>query len=156
MPSAGAAIHLALGIESSPGFCVRSFDPAEVALDPAAVVTDADILAYDVGRHVLQLAYPRADLVSRIEPIPASGVPFVLNLDGAPVFGGWFWSTVSSQICCQCVIIVSEFYREDVGESEIALEYVDQLKVTPPPPDHREDARLLDHFRTSGRLLGSP
>jgi len=130
-----------------------SFDPDEVELEATPVVADSDILSYDPGSHVFDLSFSRDELRTRVGSIPVHGEPFVLTVDASRIFGGWFWTVISSVGCWSCVTIEPDFPTDVAYESKIELEYGYPETIERPSPDPREDPRLIDRLKMDGRLL---
>jgi hypothetical protein len=150
----GVEIYKVRGYEhtgSDPSY--QSFDPEEVELEATPVVADSDILSYDLGSHVFDLTFSRDELGTRVGQIPVYGEPFVLTVDEARVFGGWFWTAISSVGCWSCVTIEPDFPADVGNQPKIELKYGYPMTLERPSPDPRLDPRLIDRLKADGRLI---
>lgn len=147
----GVEFHLVEGIEPNHDLTYLDFDPDAVSLVDAPIIADADIVAYDVSRHAFTLDYPFAEVEAKLETVPVTGVPFVLQVDGVAVLGGWFWTPLSSIACSSCVIIETGIRPEGLSEYEFRLDYGNPSASD----DLREDSRLLARLKADDKLVES-
>jgi hypothetical protein len=75
----------------------------------------------------LNLTYSRDSFKSRIGQIGVYGKPFLVTLDSSKLYGGWFWTPISS-IPCHRVVIEPDclFDSLDTNEIRIKLGYPDE------------------------------
>ncbi len=84
-------------------FLVRGMTPQAAArmplnrlpLEDRPVLSDVDLLGYRWEDHLLSLR-SREDVLARLPPVPTSGLPFVVQVDGERLFLGAFWTGFSS------------------------------------------------------------
>jgi hypothetical protein len=81
--------------EVAPADLLGEVDLAALPLQTQPLITADDILAYDVTSHTFTLRPEVAAALSLAE-IPTSGLPFVLYVGEEPVYGGAFWTPLSS------------------------------------------------------------
>ena len=71
----------------------RTSKPDEIPLAEFPIISDEDLLSYDWETHTLELRKSRWFMVRS----PSShGIPFVVVVDGVPIYVGAFWSEFSS------------------------------------------------------------
>jgi hypothetical protein len=71
----------------------RTSKPDEIPLAEFPIISDEDLLSYDWETHTLELHKSRWFMIRQ----PSShGIPFVVVVDGTPIYVGSFWSEYSS------------------------------------------------------------
>lgn len=93
---------------------VMDVSKAEIAGDP--IISYSDIASYDIDKHTLTLTVPH-DFYTRQDLF---GTPFVVTLDSEKIYGGWFWSSLSSAICNWVVINLLP-PTEELEENQIRI-----------------------------------
>ncbi len=146
----GVAVYLAEGIDTGANLEYQAFDPTMASLVLPPVLVQTDIVTYDSVAHVFDLAFLSSDFFARVGQISVYGKPFVVTVDGARLFGGWFWTDVSSISCWQCLVL-REWYS-GLQADQIRLEYGYPTAQEPPAPDPRNDPRLLQALAQAGKL----
>ncbi len=68
---------------------------SQVAIADQPFIPVADVVRYNVQTHELKLTAAAFDRISKLE-VPVSGRSFVVCVDRKPVYGGAFWTPVSS------------------------------------------------------------
>ncbi|MFP4343748.1 MAG: hypothetical protein ACLFU8_03545 [Anaerolineales bacterium] len=81
--------------EVAPADLLGEVDLAALPHAPYPLITQDDILAYDVTSHTFTLRPEVAADLSLAE-IPVSGLPFVLYVGEEPIYAGAFWTPLSS------------------------------------------------------------
>ncbi len=81
--------------EVAPADLLGEVDLAALPHESHPLITEDDILAYDVTSHTFTLRPEVAAALSLAE-IPVSGLPFVLYVGEEPVYAGAFWTPLSS------------------------------------------------------------
>ena len=129
-------------------FQAADLDDLELMDQP--VISTADIISYTRATHAIQL---EKDAYQRIQdlyllPVDVDGMPFVVSVDGEPVYGGAFWTPTSSLIFDGVTIM--EPFASDTTIIRLELGY--------PSPDFasgidpRSDARIMETLEAAGKL----
>ena len=106
-----------------------------------------DIVAYDTTSHILSLSYPRDSLKINIG---VYGEPFIVTLDSTKIYGGWFWTPISS-IPCHWVVIQPNDPLDNLGTNEI------RIKLGYPSEKHfwgkdpRNSRKIFDRLIKNGK-----
>ncbi len=116
----GLCIYLT-EVEITSDLTYQTFDVENAPLLGDPVIAYKDIISYWIELHVIQLSYSRDSLLSKIQPVSVYGKPFIVTLDGEKLYGGWFWTGVSS-IPCHSVMIVVEGIPDSLKDNEIRIE----------------------------------
>jgi hypothetical protein len=72
---------------------LRRSDPSEIPLAEYPIISEEDLLSYDWNTHTMHLGQ---SIWFRIREPGVHGLPFVVVVDGAPLYVGAFWSHISS------------------------------------------------------------
>ncbi len=99
---------------------------AELIGEP--IISCNQIISYDTNNHEITLSYSSDSLKKRIVQSPAYdkvvgvyGLPFIVTLDSEKIYGGWFWTPVSS-IPCHSVVIMLDNIFDDLQTNEIKIQ----------------------------------
>jgi hypothetical protein len=71
----------------------RTTKPGEIPLAKYPIISEDDVLGYDWDTHTLQL---RNSIWFTVRQPGMHGLPFVVVVDGVPIYVGAFWSDLSS------------------------------------------------------------
>jgi hypothetical protein len=71
----------------------RTTKPGEIPLAEFPIISEEDVLGYDWDTHTLQL---RNSIWFTVRQPGMHGLPFVVVVDGVPIYVGAFWSDDSS------------------------------------------------------------
>lgn len=144
----GFAISL-LARDIPPAQLVRS-DLRGVELQPAPLLTAADLVSYSRASHVMELTPDAYARVRAIFPMPVrvEGIPFVVTVDGEPIYAGAFWTPASS-LSFDGPFIMQPF-SEDQRLIRIELGYPSNVAFTASDP--RSDARVMRALEAAGKL----
>jgi hypothetical protein len=155
VPSAALALYtVAEGV--TPFDLLPSTDDAatmpldEVPLQPEPLLTMSDIVSYDAATHVFTLTTQATERLAALD-VPIMGPAFVLTVAGEPIYGGAFWTPLSSASYDGVVIMLMPDGSPAFGTYRIELGY-------PGPgffqgPDPRDDPRVLDALSQAGKLI---
>jgi hypothetical protein len=100
------------------------FKPSEIPLAEHPIISEDDLLSYDWDTHTMHL---RESIWRRMrEPGVGEGLPFVLVVDGVPLYAGAFWSGASS-LATPVPVIEWEF---DIDSKDMVI----RLGHGPPDP----------------------
>ncbi len=78
--------------------CYYCFDLSKDKLSDQPILTQADIASFDWDNQQVTLTDEGKEKVANLEiPLPGLAVAFVLN--GEPVYGFWFWNSLSAYTC---------------------------------------------------------
>jgi hypothetical protein len=72
---------------------LRTMKPGEIPLAEFPIVSEEDLLSYDWDTHTFELSQR---LWFRIRRPGSHGLPFIVVVDGLPIYVGAFWSSSSS------------------------------------------------------------
>ena len=123
--------------------------PGEIPLADYPIISEDDLLSYDWDTHTLHL---RDSIWLKI-PRPGNGLgsPFVVVVDGTPIYVGAFWSGMSSE-ANPGPVIVSEYFGFDERDSK---DLVIRRGYGPPDlglPDSRNNEKLKKVLEELGKL----
>lgn len=124
----------------------------ELRLEAAPLLTEKDIATYEWATHTLRLT---DEAFKRLPQTPRGCIPFVVAIDGRPVYLGAFTSALSSYLPRAPVVKLDDFdrkAREAPAKGEI--------RIDPPPwagtPDPRGDPRIRKRLQDLGKLAPAP
>ena len=105
----------------------QNFDIEEADLIGEPLVSYNQIISYDTSSHIITLSYSQDSLKNKIGQIGVYGKPFIVTLDSQKIYGGWFWTPISS-IPCHSVVIEPDdvFDTLKTNEIRIKLGYPDE------------------------------
>jgi hypothetical protein len=121
--------------------------PEDIPLAKYPLISDQDIESYDWKTHTLTM--DRSAIRRILRPL-VWGTPFVVVVDGAPVYIGAFYSGASSQSCPVPVILTDGFLNRTntlVIDRAYPGATPDQLANDP-----RSDARIKNSLQALGKL----
>ena len=121
--------------------------PGDIPLANFPLISDRDIESYDWKTHTLTV--DRTAIRRILRPL-VWGTPFVVVVDGAPVYVGAFYSSVSSQSCPVPVIMTDSFLNRTntlVIDRAYPGATPDQLANDP-----RSDGRIKIALQALGKL----
>ncbi|HOC54594.1 MAG TPA: hypothetical protein PKI20_03105 [Verrucomicrobiota bacterium] len=112
---------------------------SKIALSPAPVISNADILNYDLATHTLRLA-PEAR--ARLPRPPVPGTPFVVTAEGKPIYLGVFVTSVSSMSFAVPSIVLDARFRTNQGPNALVIDRAYPAADFGVGPDPRGDPRI--------------
>lgn len=121
---------------------IRKLDINSLQIESQPIITDEDIESYSWSNHTIQL---KQELNKNgISTIKGIGTPFVVRAEHQNIYAGAFWSSISSASADFPVIIVLEKTLTlqqgyPGGDPEVV-------------PDHRQDNRIYNALKKSGKL----
>ncbi|MGC9523837.1 MAG: hypothetical protein ACP5HG_18450, partial [Anaerolineae bacterium] len=105
--------------DAGPEGATRSLE--EIPLQAGPLLTLVDIVSYDAVTHAFTLTAEATERLAQLA-IPVAGPPFVLTVDDQPIYGGAFWTPLSSLSYDGVVIMLMptgepafETYRIELG-----------------------------------------
>jgi hypothetical protein len=107
-----------------------SYDLTLAEISGRPIVSYRDILSYDTVSHVLHLSVPRDSL----HLFNRFGTPFLVTLDSAKMYGGWFFADFASSVRNSVVIIADDFTVAESNAIRISLGYPDERFFTGADP----------------------
>ena len=125
-------------------------DLNNLELSDQPVISMADIISYSQTTHAINLnneAYQRIQDLFLL-PVDVDGIPFVISVDGEPIYGGAFWTPASSLIFDGVTIM--EPFAEDTTTIRLELGYPSTEFVSGIDP--RSDVRIMEALETAGKL----
>lgn len=105
------------------------FDPATASVGDTAVVRYDELLWYDTARHVMGLSVSRDSVIQRLGGVGVRGVPFVITLDNDRIYGGYFWTSLSS-FSSEAIVIMADSELDTLGSNEM------RIRLGYPSADH--------------------
>ena len=130
-----------VSIISTGGFGIYLLDTDEV------VVSDEDIVYYTKASHEVKLTEEGAKKIEKLSlTVPLNGTKFMIKINGKEIYGGWFWSPISS-IPCSGVVIEALVRNETIKiETGYPSSYF-QGK------DPRNNSLIFNYFQAVGKLF---
>lgn len=116
-------------VEYTSDLSYQNFDIENVSIIDNPIISYDDIISYDTTSHILKLTYSRDSLKSKIGQIGVYGKSFLVTLDSSKIYGGWFWTPISS-IPCHWVVIEPDCSFDSLKLNEI------RIKLGYPNEDH--------------------
>jgi len=116
-------------VEYTSDLSYQNFDIESAPIIDNPIISYDDIISYDTTFHILNLTYSRDSLKSKIGQIGVYGKPFLVTLDSSKIYGGWFWTPMSS-IPCHWVVIEPDCSFDSLETNEI------RIKLGYPNEDH--------------------
>ena len=92
----GVALHLVSGVENPRAINTNELDRYPLQQPP--LISAQDILGYDIETHTIELneaAFQRVSSIFTL-PVDVDGIPFILAVDGEPIYHGAFYTPASS------------------------------------------------------------
>ncbi|MEM9324697.1 MAG: hypothetical protein AAGA85_03540 [Bacteroidota bacterium] len=78
--------------------CYYCFDVDKTKLSGSPILSESDIVSFDWDNQQVTLTDEGMKKVSALDiPLPGMAVAFVLN--GEPIYGFWFWNSLSAYTC---------------------------------------------------------
>ena len=121
----------------------------ELPLQASPIISQDDILTYDGDSHVFTLAPAAMERLAGWA-LPIAGSPFVVTVDGRPIYAGAFWTPLSSLSFDGVVLLTGPDGSPFGDDFRIELGY--------PGPDFfngedpRGDPRILAALDAGGKL----
>jgi len=115
----GLYIYL-VEVEYTSDLSYQCFDIENVSIYENPIISYNDIISYDTTSHILKLTYSRDSLKSKVGQISVYGKAFLVTLDSLKLYGGWFWSPISS-IPCRWVVIEPDCLFDSLKINEIRI-----------------------------------
>ena len=113
-----------------------------------SIISYDDIISYDTTAHILSLSYPRDSLKINIKSV--YGEPFLVTLDSAKIYGGWFWTPASS-IPCHWVVIEPDALFDSLATNEIRIKLGYPNEKHFQGEDPRNDRKIFDRLVMDGK-----
>jgi hypothetical protein len=124
-------------------------DLATLALPPDPVITLDDVIEYRAETYELVLTPEALARLASLN-VPVSGIPFVIVIDGEPLFPGAFWISYSSLSYDESVVI--DLFPAAAGDPlRLDLGYPASPDVFT-GVDYRSDPRFLSVFEAAEKL----
>lgn len=119
--------------------------PEDIPLAKNPLISDKDIVSYDWESHTLTVD---PSVLPRIKTTHVWGTPFVVVVDGKPIYVGAFYSGASSQSCPLPVIMTDPWSRTN-NTIKIQRGYPTGNFA---PTDFRPDPRIKTVLQELGKL----
>ncbi len=123
-------------------------DTAEMIGDP--VLDYNEIVSYDTTSHIIDMSITRKKFFKRVTTIGKKNKGFLVTLDSAKLYIGWFCGAYSS-IDRNNVVIMFDTVIEQLDTNQIRLKpgYPSEKHFTEPDP--RENSRLFERLTEDGK-----
>ena len=115
----GLCIYLTK-VEYTSDLSYQNFDIESVPILGNPIISYDDIISYDTTSHIVKLSFSRDSLKSKLGQIGVYGTPFLVILDSSKIYGGWFWTSLSS-IPCHWVVIETDCLFDSLKTNEIRI-----------------------------------
>ena len=138
-------------IEYSSDLTYQVIDVNKASIIDKPIVAYNDILSYDTTAHILNLSYNRDSLESKIGEIGVYGRPFLVTLDRSKLYGGWFWTPISS-IPCHWVVIEPDCLFDSLKANEIRIKLGYPNEKQFKGVDPRNNRNLFDRLIKDGKV----
>jgi len=145
----GLCIYLT-EIEHTSDLTYQFVDVQKVPIIGKPIISYNDIISYDTTAHILSLLYNRDSLENRIAPIGVYGKPFLVTLDSTKIYGGWFWTPISS-IPCHWVVIEPDCLFDSLETNEIRLKLGYPNESYFKGIDPRNNKKIFDRLIKDGK-----
>jgi hypothetical protein len=127
---------------------MASREIGSLVLQDQPLIRQGDIISYNWERHAIQLTENGIDHLSGYE-VPVDGLPFVVTVDGQPIYTGALWPSYSSLSYDRVVI---DPLIIDAGQTvRLQLGYPENLELFK-DEDPRGDPRIEAALRAAGIL----
>lgn len=138
-------------VEYTADLSSQNFNIDGVNIINEPIIIYNDIISYDTTSHILNLTYSRDSLKRKIGEIGVSGKPFLVTLDSSIIYGGWFWTPLSS-IPCHWVVIEPDclFDSPKTNEIRIRLGYPNENHFIGEDP--RNNREIFDRLIEDGKV----
>ena len=113
----------------------------DLPLATAPLISETDIIAYDFSKHALKL---KPEALKRLPRPPVEGTPFVVVVNGQRIYGGAFYSNLSSIPFSLPVIIVRRGAQSETPAGDIVLIEKAYPAQSAMGKDLRSDERVRD------------
>ncbi len=133
-------------VEYTSDLSYQNFDIESAPIIDNQIISYDDIISYDTTFHILNLTYSRDSLKSKIGQIGVYGKPFLVTLDSSKIYGGWFWTPISS-IPCHWVVIEPDCLFDSLKTNEI------RIKLGYPNEDHFKGKDPRNNKEIFNRLI---
>lgn len=148
-PQAAEDFGIYLLAQDRPATEVVGSEIGTLELQQIPLIDTGDIVAYDRLTHEIQLTSDAFRRVQAIFPLPVrvDGIPFVVRVGEEPIYGGAFWTPLSS-LSFDGVVIMQPFGEEE--KIRLSLGYPGSFDFSDKDP--RADARILSALEQAGKL----
>ena len=121
---------------------------SDLELEDKPVLSVDDIVTYSKNTHEIELTSAAYERLSQLS-VPIAGMPFVVCVDRAPVYGGAFWVGYSSMAFNG--IVVDTLFATQNRPIRIQLGYPESPELFV-GEDRRSDPRILQSLEQAGKL----
>lgn len=126
----------------------RVIDVNKVNTVGKALIAYKDIINYDTASHTISLSYPLESLKIKRN---VYGVPFLITLGGEKIYGGWFWTSISS-IPCSWVVVLLDYPGYDFSNNLLTLQLGYPTSDFFIGNDPRKNAKIMNRLRSDGKI----
>jgi len=110
------------------------------------VISEKEIVVYNGSSHEIILTEKGTKRIEDLSPrVPLDGTRFVLRIKGENIYGGWFWSPISSMACSEVVlqtIVTHNTIKIEAGYPHSAFQ----------GEDPRNNPKIFNYFMSVGKL----
>jgi hypothetical protein len=145
----GFAIYFPAGDVSASD--LQKADLRKLSLNPSPFLSEKDIVSYDPEEYAMELTEEAFHRFKELRP-PVSGMPFVVCVDGQPIYPGAFWTSLSSNEYSGIVIWTNPIFRENRKINTIYFETGYPAPQFFSGKDLRNDERIINSLKKSGKL----
>jgi hypothetical protein len=134
-------------VEYKSDLSYQHFNIENTPIVESPIISYNDIISYDTTSHILKLIYSRDSLKSKIGRIGVYGKSFIVTLDSVKIYGGWFWTPISS-IPCHWVVIEPDCLFDSLKTNEI------RIKLGYPTENYFKGVDPRNNRKIINRLIG--
>jgi hypothetical protein len=119
-----------------------------VTLSDSIIIPFEQMLSYNKHTHTFTVTEQMAGRLNNTEEDPIHRTAFAVTVDQQVIYTGYFWAGYSSATCDW--VTIDPLNYGDRNELEVKLGYPWPFENV---PDHRNDKRILEVFRSSGKMV---
>lgn len=139
-------------VEHTADLRYQNFHIESAGIIDGPIVSYNEIVSYDTASHVIELAFSRDSLRSRLGGVSVYGKPFLITLDSEKIYGGWFWSSVSSVPCDWVVINIYPLSSDSLKANEIKISLGYPGENFFQGEDPRKNKNIIDRLIKDGKV----
>lgn len=119
-----------------------------VTLSDSIIIPFEQMVSYNKHTHTFTVTERMAGRLNDTEEDPIHGTAFAVTVDQQVIYTGYFWAGYSSATCDW--VTIDPLNYNGRNELEVSLGYPWPFEEV---PDHRNDKRILEVFRSHGKLV---
>ena len=110
------------------------------------VISERDIIVSNGSSHEIIFTEEGTKRIEDLSSsVPLDGTRFVLRMKGEDIYGGWFWSPISSLPCSE--VVIQTLVRDNTIQIEAGYPHSDFQAEDP-----RSNSKVFNYFMSVGKL----